>query len=211
MTTIGALLVRNEAAPDRYLERCAANALSLCDHVVALDDGSTDDTREKLRALGVEVIERSASGGFWGADETTPRAQLWDLASQRGDWIYVFDADHELLGATRQDVEMLCAAESVDAWAFSLYDCWDSLDLMRVDSWWQAHLHPRPWLLRLKPSSTFVPEWRPAGVHSGHTPRNWAGTIFAAPAPMAIRHWSYVSSAHRATKVKQYLNLGTQP
>ena len=78
------MLVRDEAAPDRYLERCIRNALELCDLVVILDDNSTDDTVWLARGMGERVIvhhERNMGqiGPFWGTDETSARAELWIL------------------------------------------------------------------------------------------------------------------------------------
>ena len=203
MNVIGAILARNEAGPDRYLERCVRNALSVCDGVLLLDDGSSDETPDLARDLGCEVIERPSGNGFWGADEATPRAQLWNEAAKRAPWVYVFDADHELLGATRDDIEMLCAAEHIDGWAFPLLDCWDSGDLHRIDGFWQAWRTPRMWLARTNFGAP--PAWNVRGIHSGHIPHNWRGMISQAPAGMMIRHWSYVDPQHRAAKMERYL------
>lgn len=197
---VGALVARNEAAPDRYLSVSIHNALSLCDRVLVLDDGSTDDTARLATELGAEVVKRD-SQGWWGGAESAARQQLWELASQRGDWIYVFDADHELLGVSREELHKLCTADSVDAWACPLWDCWDSPDTHRVDGYWQAWRSPRAWLFRALPG-----QWPPRGIHSGHAP-NRAWRIGLAPPGMGIRHYSYVKKAHRAKKLAQYLAL----
>lgn len=205
MNVIGAVLARNEASPDRYLERCIRNALSVCDGVVLLDDGSSDDTPKIARALGCDVIERS-SAGFWGTNESAARAALWAAASERAEWVYIFDADHELLGCTREDMRVLCSAEYTDAWAFPLLDCWDSDETHRIDGFWIAWRSPRVWLARTSHDA----EWGDRGIHSGHLPLNWSGVVTQAPAPMMIRHLSYVSPQHRARKVKQYLDLAAR-
>ena len=82
MKIIGAFLVKDENSPDRYLDRCIQNALSLCDSVVVLDDNSTDGTPEVLEAMDrVKVTLRDDSVPWWGTNETAPRAELWNLAA----------------------------------------------------------------------------------------------------------------------------------
>ena len=197
---VGACLARNEAAPDRYLDVALRNALSLCDRVLLLDDGSTDSTATLAQTLGAEVVTRE-SAGMWGTDESSARQQLWELASQRGDWIYIFDADHELLGITKEELHLLCEASSVDAWACPLWDCWDNPETHRVDGFWQAWRFPRPWLFKALPG-----QWPSRGIHSGHAPlRPWR--IGLCPPGMGIRHWGYVLKEHRLRKAEKYLDL----
>src|SRR2546425_7559273 len=101
---VGALLCRNEAGADRYLQRALDNAATFCDSIVVLDDGSTDATPDVCaRHPAVAVVERGGGSGWWGgaAGETPLRVQLWELACQHAGpngWCMVFDADHELLG-----------------------------------------------------------------------------------------------------------------
>lgn len=213
MHIIGAILARNEAAPDRYLAKCVQNALALCDGVVLLNDGSIDGTPALARSLGCEVVERGQGGaneeGWWGSSESSARAELWRLASERADWIYVFDADHELLGATRDDFHALASAEHANAWSFALMDCWDSPDTHRVDGYWRAWAHPRPWLVKLHPFEGYAPEWRARGIHAGHLPTNFPIRAVSAPPTHVIRHCGYISPTARAAKVKQYLALAS--
>lgn len=211
------MLARNEAADDRYLRLAVENALSYCDHVVCVDDASTDDTVGVLSEYPrVEIVSlggaQSADGGFWGADEVAPRMRLWDeasrLAGQDG-WIYVFDADHELVGVTPDDLRACCRSTIVNAWAFPLWDCWDSPDTMRVDGYWQAHRYPRPWLFRAQPTPTFVPDWTRIGrkgVHTGHCPPNYPFRTATIPGA-AIRHHGYIDKRHREAKHTRYLAL----
>ena len=217
MPLIGALLVRNEAAPDRYLRLAVANALSYCDLVVALDDGSTDATVQTLQEYPrVEIVAHSASqdagAGFWGHDEATPRARLWALAAKRAGpngWIYVFDADHELVGITPKEVRTYLTSNSVTAWALPLWDCWDSPDTHRVDGYWQAHKHPRPWFFRAQPTPDFIADWSTIcrkGVHTGHCPPNFP-LVVGEMRGAAIRHHGYINPEHRNAKAAKYLSL----
>lgn len=203
---VGALLVRNEAAPDRYLRQTLANMARYCDAIVVVDDHSTDDTKAVCQqAEKVVAVEDAISeAGWWKKDETTARQQLWDLAAQHGDWVYIADADHELLGITPHELRRLCAATTVNAWACPLWDCWDSPDLQRVDGFWVAWAHPRAWLFRTKPDG-FVPSWTGRQIHAGHAPQNFPGPVGVMPTGAGIRHWGYVKSEHRVKKAQQYL------
>ena len=214
MKIIGALLARDEASPDRYLERSIRAALELCDEVVVLDDNSTDKTgliAHEIDPKRVIVVTHNTGDGFWGDDETTPRAKLWDLAAREaGDdgWILVFDADMELLGISRSDLLTCCSTEIYNSWAMPLYDCWNDENLHRVDGYWIGWANPRVWLAKAKPTPDFVPEWDAKSIHAGHLPHNFP--IFAGVLPdlTAWRHCSYIQVAHRLGKANQYMSLG---
>lgn len=213
---VGALLARNEAGPDRYLERVLRNALSFCDALVVVDDHSEDDTVEivkkvcAVRNKPVTVIETNHSSGFWGSDEAPARAQLWEAAAEAAGpdgWIYVFDADHELVGITPAELRTLTRSSICNTYVLPLWDCWDSDELMRVDGYWQAHLHPRPWFFKAYPSSIFRPVWKTHGLHVGHYPANYPFRAAKMPGMAAIRHLGYISPKHRKKKHRNYLRV----
>jgi hypothetical protein len=209
MKIIGALLARDEAAPDRYLERCVKNALEYCDLVVVLDDGSTDQTALKCAQIDAERVKvtcRDSDTGWWGHNEVAARRHLWDLAAkQAGEdgWIYVFDADHELKSTSRCDLLTLCGSTTYNAWSFRLYDLWDDEDTLREDNFWQAHLHPRPWLVKAVPQAN----WNPKAIHAGHIPHNYPLQAGDVPGLAHINHLGYVRAEHRKVKMEKYLNL----
>lgn len=205
---VTAILARNEAAPDRYLRRVIARCTAFSDHVLVLDDQSTDDTAQVARDAGC-IVERFPDGaGFWGDTEVPARRYLWERAAKlAGDgWVLICDADMLLQG----DVRALCATWECAAWAFPLADLWDSEETFRVDGpWGLGPTHPRPWLFR--PSALQVaPEW-PADctIHVGHAPSNFgqAGPIFVAPSDVYWRHYSYLKPEHRAQKHLQYAKV----
>jgi len=205
---VGALLVRNEAAPDRYLRRCLDNAAQFVDGIVVLDDGSTDDTAAvcERHSKVVAVERRGGVAGWWGdaRGETPARVALWELACQHAGpdgWVVVYDADHELLGISPREFRALTGATVADCWACPLWDCWDSDDLQRVDGYWQAWWHPRAWLFRALPGPFPV-----RSIHVGHAP-SLPWTVGMMPNGAGIRHLGYVQRTHRLQKHANYLKL----
>ena len=205
---IGALLARNEAAPDRYLQRALDNAAQFVDGIVVLDDDSDDATPDicERHPKVVAVERRAISGGWWGGaqGETPARARLWELACEHAGldgWIAIYDADHELLGITPREFRALTAATAADCWACPLWDCWDSDDTQRVDGYWQAWHSPRAWLFRALPGPFPV-----RAIHVGHAPmRAW--TVGLMPNGAGVRHLGYVTRANRLRKHADYLKL----
>lgn len=201
--------MRNEA--NRYLKRALANAAQFCDELVVLDDGSIDDTAHICRSYGA-IVHEQVSNGWWGgggaaqAAESSARAALWRLAVATGcDWVYVFDADHELLGLRPSEFKKLLAATIVNSWTCPLWDCWDSDELHRVDGFWQAWRSPRPWLARAVPTPNFEATWSGRGLHAGHFPANYPFVVGLMPPGAAIRHLGYVAEVDRKAKQTLYL------
>ena len=148
------------------------------------------------------------TSGWWGVDETGPRARLWELACRAAGlegWVYVADADHELISITRDDMQVLARAQVVTGWGWPLLDCWESDTLHRTDGWWQAWRSPRPWMAKVPPAD-FIPDWRtPRGIHTGHFPPNLP--LVVAQAPGVLRHLGYINAEHRRAKAERYLAL----
>lgn len=209
---VTAILARNEA--DRYLRRTLENAASLTDHTILLDDGSTDTTADLARELGATVLPNPAAvnGGWWGAAAEAPaRSALWhaavSIAGPTG-WVYVADADHELLGITKADMRTLARSSYVNAWCWPLWDCWDSDEQHRVDGFWQGWRVPRPWMVRALPMPDFEPAWGRQDIHVGHLPANYP--LRLGNAPGGIRHLGWVSATDRTVKARRYLDLPTR-
>lgn len=205
-----ALLARNEAAPDRYLRRVLARCLECSDAVLVLDDHSTDQTPIIARAMGCVVRTRESTVAAWGA-ESSARAELWSLAceyaTEPDDWVLICDSDMVLHG----DPQPLCDSTEVNAWAWPLYDLWDSETTYREDGFWQGHLHPRVWMLAPnRVPDGWVADWGDRGIHAGHFPPNLPLIAGMAPINLYWLHYSWLKADDRARKSAQYASVSHQ-
>lgn len=200
MRLITALLVKDEK--DKYLERVLRRCHEFSSEVLVLDDGSTDGSAELAWKLGCGVRKRETTG-MWG-NESPARAELWDWGAQvAGDgWLLICDADMLLWG----DPRPLTLTTQHNAWAWVLYDLWDSEQAYRADGYWVGHTAPRPWMFRPSRLGYEVPEWPERGIHTGHCPMNArlaAGVV--GPDVLAWGHLAYLTKPNRLVKYQRYL------
>jgi glycosyltransferase involved in cell wall biosynthesis len=171
-----------------------------------LDDRSTDHTVAKCRKHGAEVrIRKELDARMWG-NEASARKELWDFAleyaTEPDDWVLIADADMELHG----DPRPLMQTELLNAWAWPLFDVWDSEQTYRSDNFWQGHLHPRLWMVKPNSQSLgFKPLFGQRGLHSGHLPGNIECLAGVAPPDVYWLHWGWMKEDHRKAKYQAYL------
>ncbi len=182
------------------------------DRIVAIDDGSTDNTAQLLQdnpKVAYHVLPDSSD--LWGK-EASHRAALFALAlgyAGEGDVILWLDAD--MIPAT--DPRKFFQLEDVDTWAFPLYDLWGTDDhtrlVYRCDGYWCGHRTARVWAIR-KTAQINAKElgWPDArGIHSGHIPTSYFTedrTILTMPSTCALLHYGYFTDADRQERVERY-------
>lgn len=204
MKVIAACLVRNEA--DRYWQRVLDHLSEQVDGIVVLDNDSTDGTQAITAACPKVIRHEVVPGPMWG-NESVYRKRLWDLAASYHCWVLFNDADQMLQG----DIRPLCDTTEANAWAFPLYDLWDSETTFRSDGYWQAHDHPRVWLVH--PDRTpreWTAEWGQRGLHTGHLPPNFPLRALVAPPDYHWLHYAYVRPDHRQQKLLRYQSVSDQ-
>lgn len=204
MKLYGAMIVRNEAGPDRFLRDVLLNMGQWCDRIIVLDDNSTDDTVAICRDAGCFVVLRESTTPMWG-HEAPARKELWDIAASNANdhqaWLLFQDADQMLSKNPRP----LLASEHVNTWCFGLRDMWNETQY-RVDGAWAMGKLPRPWLVHPgRVPEGWTPEWNDRGLHAGHLPSNWPGRMATAPSSYYWEHWSYSTPELRQRKHDQYL------
>jgi hypothetical protein len=198
-----ATLVRNEA--DRFWRSALEAWSTFADRIVVLDDGSTDDTAQIADDAGALVRQRGAGVSAWG-QEAPARAELWEHAlaeSDEDDYIFVLDADMTPL----RDPRPLLSTRP-EGVAFNLYDLWTP-HAYRADGFWQAHLHPRLWMVR-RPSEDIEWFWSERGIHTGHFPLNLQVTPLIAPPAFGLLHYAYATPQLRAAKHAEYIRVAKQ-
>jgi glycosyltransferase involved in cell wall biosynthesis len=189
-------MVRNEA--DRYLPSALKAWSEFADKIVALDDGSTDNTVELLHQYAATVHHWDGKRA-WG-HETAARKFLWEKAVEaHTDFIFVQDAD---MVPAKDPKDLLVGG--IDGVLFCLYDLWSPTDF-RSDHYWRAHTVPRLWLVR-RPQGGVLDNWSGRGIHSGHFSRNLQiERAITAPKDYSLLHYSYVDPEDRIKKCKQYM------
>lgn len=211
MNVIVAALVRDEMS--RYFESALAAWQDIADHIIILDDGSTDGTYEHAAAQKrVAVFSRFEDLPAWGR-EVSARKELWSLAyscTSPGDVIFVLDADMVPLRNPRE----VFHATTAEAFAFNLYDLWGTDEFGRVvyrsDGLWQGHRHHRVWAVR-RPDDGFEAKWHERGIHCGHFPINLpVERVCYVPEDFGLLHYAYYDGADRRKKIGDYLSVGLQ-
>jgi hypothetical protein len=134
---LAVLAVRNEA---RFLPGWFDAVLPHVDGVIALDDGSTDETPDLLagRSEVLELIRIPASRPHW--DEVGNHRLLVAAALRHhADWILALDADERPERDFRARAERVIRRGSllgIEAYALRLLELWDSEETYRVDGLW---------------------------------------------------------------------------
>lgn len=91
------IIVKNE---QDHLRRCLSSIQNLCDEIVVVDTGSTDNTIAVAHEFGARVLERPWNGDF-------AAARNFALEAMSSTWVMYIDADEEVVNT---DHEMIRAA-----------------------------------------------------------------------------------------------------
>jgi glycosyltransferase involved in cell wall biosynthesis len=141
---IGFTRIKNEA---RWIERVIAAQLPLVDHLIVLDDHSTDNTRDIVRSMGPKVELHESP--FQGLDERRDKQWLLDKAYRHMPqsaqdeythgcpwspyWAVCFDGDEELVQDDIPLIREATSREGVHAVSLKILYLWDSPNRVRVD------------------------------------------------------------------------------
>jgi glycosyltransferase involved in cell wall biosynthesis len=189
------------------LERCLESVVCLCDEIVVVDTGSSDDSRSIARSFGARVLEVQ-----WTDDFAAARNAY--LADARCSWILSLDADEYLDPINRSDLYARLAEIRAVAFIFS------------VRNYFYTDEFPEPWFpsrvtgevlpgiscmisrtVRLFPRAPRVRYCYP--VHESIIPSLRKQKIPVRKCAIPIHHTGYLSGIEqRRTKALLYRELG---
>jgi hypothetical protein len=199
---LAVLAVRDEM---RFLPGWFANVAPHLDGVVALDDGSTDGSREFLesRPEVVELLRGSAGRARW--DEVGNYRALIDAAVRRGaGWIVSLDADHRVEHEFRERVERVVRRGrplGISAYTFRMRELWGASDRYRADGLWGKKL--RPGLFRARADHVFDER----ELHASKAPEQSRILGAFAKADLEVYHLRMIEGADRAARRDRYEHL----
>ncbi|NLG69707.1 MAG: glycosyltransferase, partial [Firmicutes bacterium] len=112
------LIVRDEEA---FIGRCLSSLEGAVDEVVVVDTGSIDRTPQIARQHGARVVART-----WPDDFSL--ARNWALEEAGGDWVFVIDADEELVKDDAGKLRRLAASGLADGYLVNVHHFPDNPD-----------------------------------------------------------------------------------
>lgn len=137
--------LRNES---EYLPGCLRHLEGFVDGVIALDDGSTDDTRAILqqhRLVEDILMNPQTENHVW--DERENKRRLLSRAQELGfDWALACDADERYERDFLKNIRRIAAAfppGHLSCMAVRVRELWDSPTRYRVDGMWGMKAVPR--------------------------------------------------------------------
>jgi SAM-dependent methyltransferase len=199
------LRIRNE---ERWIASCLASVSDIVDHIVILDDASTDRTPEICRSFPKVVHYEYVRNVE--VDEVRDKNLLlsWTLKFNP-DWILALDGDEELgpfsrhvirkeiLQVTRHNPEFV-------ALSFRFIYFWNDTETYRIDGKYADVWHPRlftTWNQDLS-SLRFTQAGHGAGFHCGSVPGGLIGRV--KKAGVVVKHYGYVDPEIRGQKYEYY-------
>lgn len=192
------MIVKDEG--EKFLREVLEQAKLYIDNAVIIDDNSSDDTkaiiREVLKDIPYILIENEESKFH---EEHALRKQQWDeVVKTNPDWILNLDADEIFEAKFQHAVRDLINEEGVYLYSFRLFDFWSDTHY-RDDSYWQAHLYYRPFLVKYVPDFEYA--WNDYNQHSGRFPIN----IFQLPNKISQYRVKHLGWSREDIRQKKYL------
>lgn len=204
MTLVALLQARNEA---RYLPGWLENVAPAVDGIIAIDDGSGDETAALLGAHPkvLELISNTP-GSAW-SERGNQMALIKAARAHGADWVLAIDADERLEQGFANEAPRLMAeadASGIEAYSLQLRELWDSRSKYRVDGIWGGKARYR--LFRNRPEHT---KFDPRPLHRYWMPLEIVSRIATVGAhlDMNLYHLRMIAAEDRAARHARYLAL----
>jgi len=197
--------VRNEA--DRYLEQALEDLSAYVDHIVVLDDASTDATPDICRSFSKVILHRNPEPEF-AVDESRLRARLWRLAEEtRPGWILAIDADEIFEDGMKDQIDTLIDQDEYDAVEFRLFDFWGGTTHCRVDGGWNPWPKRVRMLVRYDPGKRYT--WPNRRLHCGRIPLELRGPLIVHQSALRVKHFGWARPEDVRRKYALYKSIET--
>jgi glycosyltransferase involved in cell wall biosynthesis len=188
---IAIAMVKDEAD---IVEHTVSRMCDQVDHVIVLDNASTDGTRDILDRLDVEVID-DPELAYNQADKMTALAAL--AAERRADWVIPFDADEAWYSPFGRIADVLVENSDASIVTAELYDHVATAEdpagpnpLQRIG--WRRRSPGKLPKVACRPVV-------PARIHQGNHGADYGATVGGL---LVIRHFPYRSAEQFVTKAR---------
>lgn len=198
--------IKNE---ERWIKKSLEAVSDICEEIVILDDGSTDDTIKICKTFD-KVVDIHKQTGL-SFDETRDKNTLLDMAKRRKpDFILTLDGD-EIIQKHAKDVlfdELTILYPDYPMYEFQVFDMWDKPNQYRYDG-----VYSNIWakkLIRISKQSVnlhFQETNFPGNSHCPAIPQNAVGWDSSVRSKMKIFHYGYYDEKLRQQKYTFYNNL----
>lgn len=206
---VASLVVKNELG--RYLPECIGHLREFVDHIVVLDDGSTDRTGEWLddNADGkMSVTHLEPEDGFFSGHEGRKRQRLLDLTlAQEPDWVLNIDADEFISDGDKvrdyitNQPRFVGTLPMEEVWAAE-----KSALKIRMDGGWRPHPVPCLWSASLSGMRGRPLQITNNALACGREPevvRRYYGR--ARPTGSSILHFGWANRSERQSRYERYV------
>lgn len=187
MTLSVIIITKNEEA---HIADCIAS-VSFADEIIMLDSGSTDNTREIARELGVRVELNPDWPGFG-----PQKNRVLEMA--RCDWVLSIDADERVTPELAQEIQQIVHSSTVEREAYRIARLsWFGERWVRHCGWWPDYV------LRFFKRGTA--RFTEAAVHEKVVSKAEPGTLKG-----HFLHYPYASMEALIDKVNRYSSAAAQ-
>ncbi len=189
---------------ERWIEKSLDAASSICDSIVVIDNGSTDNTVKICKSFPKVVEVRNQHSLPF--DDTRDKNTLLQMALERDpDYVLTLDGD-EILQVDAKDLffeELTILYPEKAIFEFEFLYMWDKPDQYRYDGSYSMEWFKR--LMKISPQPAdleFEPTSYDGNAHCPHVPQKAFGSNNSIRSRMKIFHYGYFDEELRQTKFK---------
>lgn len=199
---VGAMLCGKEA--DRYLELVVRNNMKFLDALVILfnnTDEQSVNTIKKIQSMTDKPIHYDFAKFDWN-HEWSLRKELIDKAmSLNPEWIISIDTDEYFEDTMADEVQAIMKSGKECA-CFRVYDCWNSINTYRKDSWWNPEKNYATRMFKYNKDKEYV--WNKQDRHCQSIPINILASDFS-NAYEGLTKMRHLGWANKYDRLRKYL------